>query len=94
MERKALSNFFRAIREDNRIGTSHISLYMALLECWNQHDFQNPVFITRKKLMEDAKINGLGTYHKCIRDLHDYGYIRYQPSYNPAIQSKVTLLVE
>ncbi len=41
--------------------------------------------------MEVAKISGLATYHKCIKDLHDYGYIQYEPSYNPAVSSQVYL---
>jgi hypothetical protein len=89
---KELTSFFSAIREDHRIGTSHISLYMALFQFYNLNQFQNPVDITRAMVMEVAKISGLATYHKCIKDLVDFGYIRYQPSYNPAINSQVYLL--
>ena len=88
-----LSSFFVSIRSDNRISTSHISLYMALFECWNQNDFQNPVTIKRKQVMEAAKISGLATYHRCIKELHEYGYIVYLPSYNSAIGSQVIILV-
>ena len=91
-EVKELTTFFSAIREDNRIGTSHISLYMALFQLYNLNQFQNPVEITRSAVMEGAKINGLATYHKCIKDLAEFGYIQYQPSYNPAISSHVVLL--
>ena len=89
MERKVLHHFFRAIREDNRIGTSHISLYVALVELWGRKNFEEPLSITRQQVMETSKISGLATYHKCIRDLSAYGYLRYEPSYNPSIQSKV-----
>jgi hypothetical protein len=81
MRVRELSSFFEAIRQDNRISTSHISLYMALFECWNQNDFRNPVSIRRQQIMESAKISGLATYHKCIKELHAYGYISYLPSY-------------
>jgi hypothetical protein len=91
-EVKELTSFFSAIREDHRIGTSHISLYMALFQLYNLNQFQNPVEITRSAVMEVAKISGLATYHKCIKDLADFGYIQYQPSYNPAISSQVVLL--
>ncbi len=91
-EVKELTSFFSAIREDHRIGTTHISLYMALFQFYNLNRFQNPVNITRAAVMEAAKISGLATYHKCIRDLADFGYIQYQPSYNPAISSQVHLL--
>ena len=89
---KELTNFFLAIQEDNRIGISHISLYMALFQFFNLNQFQNPVNISRARVMEVAKISGLGTYHKCIKDLADFGYIKYVPSYNPAISSQVYLL--
>lgn len=89
---KELTGFFSAIREDTRIGPTHISLYMALFQFYNLNRFQNPVEITRAAVMKVAKISGLATYHKCIKDLTDFGYIQYCPSYNPAISSQVTML--
>ncbi len=79
-----LSNFYNVIKDDNRITTTHISLYMALFERWNKKGFEGPVNFRRHDLMESAKINGLATYHKCIKDLSSFGYIRYLPSYDPA----------
>lgn len=87
-----LSRFYEQIREDNRITTAHISLYMALLERWNQADFTGPVVFTRRELMAAAKISGLATYHRCIRDLARFGYIDYHPSYHPARGSQVVFL--
>lgn len=92
-EVKELTSFFEAIREDAIIGTSHISLYMALFQTYNLHGFQNPVSITRSQIMTVAKISGLATYHKCIKDLAALGYIKYEPSFNPGIGSKVWILV-
>ena len=89
---KELTAFYAAIQDDHRIGATHISLYMALFQCFNLNMFRNPVNITRAALMEIAKISGLGTYHKCIKDLVEFGYIKYNPSYNPAISSQVYLL--
>ncbi len=89
---KELTSFYSAIRDDHRIGASHISLYMALFQYYNLNGFENPIHITRANIMEAAKINGLATYHKCIKDLNDFGYIQYLPSFNPAINSEVNLL--
>ena len=89
---KELTNFYVAIKEDHRIGTTHISLYMALFQFFNLNGFRNPVEITRTSLMEVAKISGIATYHKCIKDLNEFGYIKYKPSYNPAISSQVCLM--
>ena len=91
-EVKGLTNFYNGIKDNNRIGTTHISLYMALFQLYNVNDFCNPVEITRVLLMEMAKISGLATYHKIIKQLQEYGYIRYEPSFNPTISSAVWLL--
>ena len=90
--RPILSDFFKAIENDPRIGVSHISLYCAILQFSEVPDDGLPVPIVSYELMKVAKISGLGTYHRCIRDLHSYGYIRYQPSYNHRKKSKVYLL--
>lgn len=93
MERlKELTEFYAAIKDDHRIGTTHISLYMALFQFYNLNGFMNPVEITRAAVMKVSKIQGIATFHSCIKDLNDFGYIEYKPSYNPAINSKVFLL--
>ena len=89
---KELTSFYSAIKSDPRIGTTHISLYMALFQFYNLNRLSNPILITRTAVMEVAKISGLATYHKCMRDLVEFGYIDYQPSYNPSISSQVYLL--
>jgi hypothetical protein len=86
---KELANFYTAIKDDHRIGTTHISLYMALFHFYNLNQFQNPIAITRASVMKVAKIYGLATYHKCLKDLAEFGYIVYVPSYNPALNSRV-----
>ena len=89
---KELTSFYSAIRDDHRITTTHISLYMALFQLYNLNQLRNPVNINRKAIMELAKISGLATFHKCIKDLNDFGYILYKPSYNRSISSRVFLL--
>ncbi len=89
---KELTSFYSAIKSDHRIGPTHISLYMALFQFYNLNRLENPIQITRTTVMEVAKISGLATYHKCMRDLVEYGYIDYRPSYNPVINSRVYLL--
>ncbi len=88
---KPLSDFFTAIAKDPRIGVSHISLYCALLQNCNEPESDLVIPIVSAEIMKAAKISGLGTYHKCIRDLHKYGYLRYQPSFNHRKKSNVCL---
>ena len=86
---KQLSGFYEAIADDPRIGTTHISLYMALFQYWNLNSFENPISITRQEVMVLAKISGNATYHKCMKDLVECGYIDYVPSFNPVLRSLV-----
>ena len=94
MQVNVLTAFFRLIEEDNCISTSHISVYVALFHLWMENDFQNPFFISRQVVMKAAKINGLATYHRCMKDLHRLQYIRYLPSYHPGKKTKVIIIGE
>ena len=41
--------------------------------------------------MRISKISSKATYHKCLKNLHAQGYIKYEPSYNPFKGSHVFL---
>ena len=69
---------------DQRMLATHVSLFTALFIFWQREGFVSPFPITRKTVMAYAKIASIATYHKCMRELDEYGYIRYQPSYHPA----------
>jgi hypothetical protein len=84
-----LKSFLNAVSKDPRIGATHVSIYMSLFHCWLENDCQDPILVNRRGIMANAKISGVATYHKCIRDLHEYGYIRYESSFHPHSQSKV-----
>jgi len=84
-----VEDFFSAIADDPRINTTHISLYMALLKIWGERRFQNPIRVFSYEVMPVCKISGIATYHKSIRELHEFGYIRYVPSYYRFSRSSV-----
>jgi len=86
---KPLSDFFTAIENDCRISITHIGIYAALLQYWSDHHFENPIHVFSYEIMRIAKISASTTYHKNIRDLSSYGYIRYEPSYKRNKGSKV-----
>jgi hypothetical protein len=79
---KPLSDFFRAIEKDHRISITHIGIYAALLQFRTDKDFVNPIEVYRHEIMRLAKITGPVTYHKCMRELNEYGYISYLPKRN------------
>jgi len=84
-----LSGFYRAILLDARIGTTHISLYVALFQLWQWSGFQMPLLIKRRDVMGLAKISSSATYHKHLRQLIEYGFLTYYPSSDPARKSEV-----
>jgi hypothetical protein len=89
-----LKNFLNAASKDPRIGATHVSIYMSLFHCWLENDCQDPILVNRRGIMANAKISGVATYHKCIRELLEYGYIRYIPSNHPLCQSEVYIVKE
>lgn len=89
---QAVEDFFSAIADDPRINTTHISLYMALLKIWGERRFESPIRVFSYEVMPLCKISGIATYHKSIRELHRYGYIRYVPSYYRFSRSKVYMI--
>ncbi len=86
-----LSAFYEKIMNDNRLNPTHVSLYHALFQLWNLNRFQNPLVIYRDETMKMSRLGSLHTYYKCLYDLHNWGYIVYQPSHSPINGSKVYL---
>ena len=86
-----LTGFFDKIQDDEQLNPTHISLYLALFQFWNLNHFRNPISISRNEMMKLSKISAYGTYHKCIKELHQFGYIEYLPSFNPYKGSLVHL---
>jgi hypothetical protein len=79
----------RRMSRDQRLIATHISLFSALFIQWQRNGFTSPFAVTRRELMVFSRIASIATYHKCIRELDEYGYIRYQPSYHPKLGSQV-----
>ena len=80
---KHLTGFFEKVSADFDLNPTHISLYMAIFQLWNQNRFQNPISISRDELMRISKIASTATYHKCMKDLTEREYVIYKPSFNP-----------
>ncbi|SDX02788.1 hypothetical protein SAMN05444410_10875 [Hydrobacter penzbergensis] len=87
-EFEQLSAFYEAIAEDNRIGAYHISLYITLVRLRSHAGWQNMITVYRSLVMQEARM-GRKTFNKCMNDLCEYGYLRYEPSTNPKGGCKV-----
>lgn len=84
-----ISEFMETVKEDPRISPVHISLYMAIVARWAAEGGGSAVCFTARGLMPAAKIGGRSLFCKTIRELHAYGYVRYEPSFKPDDPSKV-----
>ena len=71
------------LESDSRLLSTHISILTAIFICWQHNQFQEPFSVTRRKLMAFSKVASVATYHKCMRELIAFGYVKYQPSYHP-----------
>ncbi len=76
---------------DSRVNVWHCSIYMALIFLWYENGFTNPFPISRKAIMKLAHINSIVTYHKCIKQLEEFGYVQYNPSYSYYERSTILL---
>jgi len=88
-ETAAYSKWVRHMGKDQCLYATHISLFTAIFVCWQRSGFISPFSVNRRELMAFSKIASIATYHKCIRELDSYGYIRYQSSYHPKIGSLI-----
>lgn len=86
---KQLTAAMERFASDDRLNPTHVSLYLALFQYWNLARFKNPVSISRDEIMRLSKIGSKVTYHRCIKDLHNWSYLRYDPSHNPFRGSRV-----
>ena len=89
---KHLTGFFNKAADEKKLNPTHISLYIALFQCWNVNRFKNPTGISREQIMNASKINSNATYHKCMKDLQTLGFIEYLPTYNPHSSSNIIMI--
>lgn len=77
-----LNAFFNQLEKDNRLSAYHISLYLSCFQIWNQNRFNSPFPVSRRELMRLSRIGSVNTYARCIKELHEWGYVEYSASSN------------
>ncbi|HCE53616.1 MAG TPA: hypothetical protein DER05_00880 [Lutibacter sp.] len=88
---KHLNTFFQNLSQDKRFNATHVSMYVVLFYQWNNARFSDEFYINRNEIMSLSRIGSKGTYHKCLKDLHEWQYLEYLPSYNPQIGSSIKM---
>ena len=88
-----LNAVFDCFNKDTRIKQGHITLYLAFFQKWNRQFFKKTITINRELIMEKAKFRSKTTYHNYLKDLNNWGYLKYFPSYHPARGSKIKMVI-
>lgn len=88
----AVWQFLNTVRDDVRITPCHISLFMAILCYDGVGRIGDKIYAFSHELMPLAKISSAATYHKCIKDLHDFGYIDYESSFSRIVGSRIRVI--
>lgn len=77
---------------DNRLKVWHICLLLAIARlAYRQHE-NRIIRVSRSTLMKMSHIETAPTYHKYFKQLQEFGYIKYIPSYHPGYRSTIELL--
>lgn len=80
----------KRLAKDTSVLATHVSLFTALFVCWQRSGYERPFPVNRRELMAFSKIASVATYHKCIRELDEKGYVHYMPSYHPKNGSRIS----
>jgi hypothetical protein len=89
-------NIFKGVLQtmtkDRRITVWHIGTMLGIIQLADGNSIDAAIYISRSKVMALGHINNIVTYHKCIKELIEFGYISYSPSYHPGVRSEIYLL--
>jgi len=88
----SFENLLKAIQQAKGLTPYQISLYTAMLTCWQEQAYRVTFRVTRSRLMALSGIRSFATYHQCLRVLISRHYILYVPSFSKRVASQVTLL--
>lgn len=73
-------NVFELLDSDDRIKPKHITMYLAIFRRWNQLKFRQRFIINRSDFMIKFKFKSKESYAQALKELHQFGYIKYSLS--------------
>lgn len=78
---KHLTHWFELLKNNDKAKPTHIALYITLFQLWNQSRFPTSFIINKPELMNLSKIGSNTTYTKCMKEMSDWQWIHYTPSF-------------
>lgn len=86
-----VARFLRIAAEDDRLLSVHVALYVSICSLRPSKNPGTGFRVSRRELMRLAKIRSIVTYHRRLKQLVEFGFIAYEPSYDPYRASRITL---
>src|SRR5690242_2498332 len=86
-----LNQFLAISQKDQRLSSTHISMYLALFYLWNGYRFAAKFFINRDTVMALSHIGSKATYLRMLDDLHAFGYIRHEKPTGKYGKSRISM---
>ena len=84
------AEFYDKAEKDPTLGPAHFAVYNALLRQWLDVACRLPLETFGRITASMAKVS-MRNYYRCIRDLHDRGYLHYVSSHDTYIGSRIYL---
>ena len=82
---------FELMSRDARLSALHVALYHSMLRCWRNAKGAVEFKIKDATLREASKIHSIRAYQRCLKELEEWGYLRYFPSQLPGLDSRISL---
>ncbi|MET7000734.1 hypothetical protein [Chitinophaga defluvii] len=68
-----------------------MAVYMALFYLWSKQQYKGFLSVYSWQILPMAKISTSGTYYTIMKQLDEYGYLKYHPSFYRKKASQVDL---
>lgn len=91
MATPGMEYYVERIVKEKGLQPSRVSVFLAILQLWKEQKRCNPFQVSRRRIMKLSGIKSIVTYHTCIGELKDRGFVEYKPSYHPRLGSRVRL---
>ncbi|MEZ7516671.1 hypothetical protein [Flavobacterium frigidarium] len=82
------------LSEDRRLNVWHLAILISIMQLGYNQRQKNVIKVSRSRIMALSHVNTLPTYHKYFKELQNFGYIIYSPSYHLGYQSEVKLTIK
>lgn len=93
MKAETLISCIDYYKHDRRLKVWHFALLVGLYVVAIRQRRITRIKISRSMVMAVSHIDTAPTYHKYLKELNEYGYVQYRPSYHPGIRTEVDLII-